>query len=182
MLASVRELWRGRRGRRAAVAAIAPFVERSRNRLNGIPAVAWIDPYMVGFVVMLITLVAKREIDNIDQSSLAMIQCEAWAEITGMTPEPIGERVLYLCATEHKEFELGCRNAHAFSQALTRSTINGPDDHLDSSGLAQRQAWDPNDDNLLTPFDNAALSALWLQYFDTRVIGPGLRQHPRAMA
>lgn len=50
-----------RRGRRAAVTTIGPLVERSRAALNGIPDIAWRDPYLVGFMLTLITIVARVE-------------------------------------------------------------------------------------------------------------------------
>lgn len=165
MLASILELWRSRRGRRAAVATITPFVERSRGRLHRIPDSLWLEPYMVGFIAMLITVLAKREVNEIGQPSLALAQCEAWAEITGMSPELIGDRILALCAESNAEFELGCRNALAFNEALTHGSMIGLDDEHSGSPAA-----DVEGDAPLASGANATLSALWGQYFDTRIV------------
>ena len=177
MVTSILELWRSRRGRRTAVATIAPLVERSRDRLHGIPDSIWLDPYMVGFVAMLITLVAKREVKEIDQPSLALVQCEAWAEITGMNSELIGEEILCLCTTENADFELGCHNALAFSEALTHAPMVclGDGEHCDPSSN------EINPRNSLTFADNSILSTLWSQYFDTQIraaaSGPMIANH-----
>ena len=58
---------RTRKARRAAVAAISPIVEDSRHRLGGISDVAWSDPYIIGFMVMLISIIARLESGKISE-------------------------------------------------------------------------------------------------------------------
>jgi hypothetical protein len=171
MWPSVFELWKCRRGRRAAVAVIAPLIEGSRCRLNGIPETAWLDPYMVGFIVMLITLAAKREVDVLDSHALGLVQSEAWAEITGMKADLIGEEVLHLSTAGHKIFEAGCRNAVAFERALYESSIVS--DRLEPWGETveigshqERASRTPG------PFVAQDIAELWADYFDSRVTSP----------
>ena len=152
-------------GARAAVATIAPLVERSRNRLNGIPERIWLDPYMVGFLVMLITLLAKREVDALDSHSLGLVQSEAWTEITGMRSDLIGAEVIHLSAAGHKTFELGCGDAVAFDLALHGTSRAGVfelgsgmmDDTLSPCGNNPARKISENQDML----------ALWDHYFET---------------
>jgi len=158
-------LWKTRRARKAAVATIAPLAERSRNRLNGIPGRLWLDPYMVGFLVMLITLLAKRKVDALDSQTLGLVQCEAWTEITGMKSDLIGAEVIHLSAAGHKTFELGCRDAVAFDLALHGTSTAGVFDL--GSGMM--------DDTLNACVNNPArkiienqdILALWDHYFET---------------
>jgi hypothetical protein len=158
-------LWKARRGRKAAVAIIAPFVERSRRRLKGVPDSAWHDPYLVGFMVMLITLVARREVNALDTQALGLVQCSAWSEITGMT-DVIGEETLHLCETGDRDFERGCHDAMAVDLALSKSAaardsdlgISDLDGGLGGAIDAER---DPEMDEAMQ---------LWQQFFDAQVM------------
>jgi hypothetical protein len=159
----LRALWTARRGRRAAVAAIAPLVARSRHRLDGIPERAWLDPYMVGFMMMLITLTARRAVNVSDSQTLGAIQAEAWAEITRLRMSAIGEETLHLSVTEHNAFESGCRNAVAFDLALYGTSMAGVSD-----GVYDRMdELDRHSTGLLHPAcEREHIVALWQQYFD----------------
>lgn len=167
-MTSIIGLWRAGRGRKSAVATIVPLVEQSRHRLHGIADAAWLAPYMVGFTVMLITLIAKRRISALDPQELGLVQREAWAEITGLKAELIGEEVLYLSATGHGEFAAGCRNAVAFDEALSHVSPNGEQGQLEYFVGAEKT---------LTPFrerseeqeailEDPGIALLWRQYFD----------------
>ncbi|MGO4712001.1 hypothetical protein [Bradyrhizobium sp. 2TAF24] len=107
-----------RRGSKAAVALIGPLVDSSRSRLNGIPDIAWLDPYLVGFMVMLITIVAKREVARLQDEALCSVQSQAWSEITGLRTELIGEEALLLSSARHQQFELGRQRALALGLHL----------------------------------------------------------------
>lgn len=159
-------LWKARRGRKAAVAAIAPFVERSRRRLKDIPESAWLDPYLVGFMVMFITLVARREVNALDTQALGLVQCGAWGEITGMKSDLIGEETLHLCATGDRDFERGCRDAIAIDLAFYRSVVArnsdlGIVDPHDGLGFDIEAERDPDVDDIML---------LWEHYFETQVM------------
>ena len=120
---------------------------------------------MVGFLVMLITLLAKRKVDALDSHALALVQSEAWTEITDMRSDLIGAEVIHLSVTGHKVFELGCRDAIAFDLALHGTSIAGVFDR--GAGML--------DDTLSACVDNPArqisenrdVLALWDHYFET---------------
>jgi hypothetical protein len=119
----------------------------------------------VGFLVMLITLLAKREVDALDSQALGLVQSEAWTEITEMRSDLIGAEVIHLSVAGHKVFELGCRDAVAFDLALHGTSIAGVFDL--GSGMM--------DDTLSACADNPArqisenqdILALWDHYFET---------------
>jgi hypothetical protein len=135
------QLLRARRGRKAAVAAIAPHVEASRYRLNGVPDDTWLQPYMVGFLGTLITLVAIRAVGPLRSHALGLLQMEAWAEITGQRAELVGQEICLLSAVQNPEFVEGCRSASAF---------------LEARGGDEEQA-------------DADVTALWSALFDRRI-------------
>lgn len=165
MFPLMRGLWRARRARKAAVATIGPLVTQSRHRLNGIADTCWLDPYMAGFVVMLITLVARRAA-TLDNQNLGLVQCDAWAEITGVRWSLIGEEVLHLSATGDKEFEAGCRNAIAFDLALYGTSMAGVAPvHLDGA-KGEFDRYMHTESNLS---ENPDIRALWMHYFDAHI-------------
>lgn len=139
-----------RQARRSAVASILPFVERSR-AAREIPGSLWFDPYFVGFLGMLITLTASWNARTLGNDDLAAVQSKSWAEITGLNRELIGEEICSLSAAHDERFELGCRNALSFFQALQSEA--GTDLYPDRPEDANQQA----------------RVALWARYFDTYV-------------
>jgi hypothetical protein len=111
-------LWDTARAKRAAVSTIAPLVEATRARLGGIPAAAWQDPYLLGFMSMLIALVAVHHTRrHVDSDSLGLIQLEAFARITGVRDDRVGEQICFLSALDDEAFLAGCRNAWLFLRA-----------------------------------------------------------------
>lgn len=116
------DLARMRRARRVAQAVISPMVERSGARLGGIPDSTWSDPYIVGFITMLITIVARIEIGNIEGEALCFVQTRAWKDIT-QHREEIGEEILMMSTARNRDFELGCRNAVTFGSMLAANSI-----------------------------------------------------------
>jgi len=97
-----------RRGCRAAVATIGPLVDRSRASLNGIPDIAWRDPYLVGFMLTLITIVARIESRSLQDRDLSLVQSQAWKAITSMDADLVGEDALTLSTMHPREFQHGC--------------------------------------------------------------------------
>jgi hypothetical protein len=164
MLFSVLDLRKARRSRRAAVAAIAPFVRESRRQAN-IPDGFWLDPYVVGFMVMLITLVARREERTLDTHVLGLIQSEAWSEITGLEVDLIGEEVLHLSSAGDRMFELGCRNALVFEQELGSALARGGSAFGSCEGLEPGCAPGLSDERPHALGTIRAL-ALWSRCFD----------------
>jgi hypothetical protein len=161
---AVFDVWRMRQARKAAVASIAPFVETSRHRLNGIAESVWLDPYMVGFVGTLVTLAAERRSATLRTQAMGLVQADAWADITGARPDLIGEEICFLSAARSKDFETGCRNAARFFGALCGKPP-GAGSGVSSIGLAIDDDADGVD--LSEPYGD--LGALWSAYFEAHV-------------
>jgi hypothetical protein len=154
-----------RRARRAACALIVPLVERSRQRLGAIADATWSDPYIVGFMVMLITIIARMEAGKIGERALCLVQAKAWDEITAR-PGNIGEDVLLLSTAHNRDFESGCRNAIAFASLLLGSSLLSG--HL-AGGLREpspdlRDATEP-----AAPAERDDITTAWEQFFEAHV-------------
>jgi hypothetical protein len=100
-----------RRGRRAAVETLAPFVARSRDRNPHIPENVWLSPYLVGLMGALITLAAKRRTGPLDAQDLAIVQAQAWSALTGIEGDLFGEELYLLSMEPDESFKSGCRRA-----------------------------------------------------------------------
>ena len=151
-------LWKAYRGRRAAVGEIAPLVEGTRLRLGTIPDTAWRDPYVIGFLGMLITFIATRNTGPLDTDDLAAVQAGAWADITTMPGDFVGEEICYLSTSNDNRFIIGCRNAESFVRAL--DTVSRQGERLDERSAASLAG------------DREVRSALWSRYFDAQLIEP----------
>jgi hypothetical protein len=151
-------LWKTYRGRRAAVAQINPLVDGTRLRLGNIPDTAWQDPYVIGFLGMLITSIATYHTGSLDTDDLAAVQAGAWADITGMPGDLVGEEMCFLSASNDSRFISGCRNAEAFIQALDAAVPR-------SEQLDEEHAPSP-------PAEREIRSALWSRYFDAHLLEP----------
>jgi hypothetical protein len=138
------------RARRLAVATILPFVKRSRAAHDILDSL-WFDPYFVGFLSMLITLTASWNARSLDTDDLAAVQSGSWAAITGMRSELIGDEICSLSAAHDERFELGCRNALSFFQALQSEA---------GADLYPGRPDDPEQQKRV---------ALWARYFDSYV-------------
>jgi len=108
--------WKIYPARRRAVTLVRPFVERTRSARQ-IPDSAWLEPYFVGFVGMLVTLAGGAGLRALGNDELAAVQCGAWAAITGMQREMIGDEICSLSAERDARFEHGCVNAATFFTA-----------------------------------------------------------------
>ncbi len=115
-------LSKSRRARLAAEGTILPLVEKSRLRLGDIPDAALSDPYIVGFMMMLITIIARMEVGRIDSETICHVQAKAWQHITRQE-NPIGEEVLLLSSSSNQHFEMGCRNAAEFASFLVSRSV-----------------------------------------------------------
>lgn len=153
-----------RRGRRAAVRAILPLVDRSRARLSGISDRVWLDPYIVGFLVMLITLSARREVVDLEGQPLCVVQSRAWGEITGLNSDLIGEEVLLLSSSQDGDFEEGCRNAIKFDDSF----LVGAETHLNRALPPTLQTYNVPLANDQVAWEEMRSSA-WESYFDAHV-------------
>lgn len=161
MLRWTLNLIRARRARVTAVGAIAPLVDRSRLSVGGISDGAWSDPYIVGFIMMLITLLANRSGGTISEDAMCGIQTRAWEDITHRRFDAIGEYVHHLSRTRNLEFDLGCHEAVRFEKALAIENIP-------NSLSLHQQAADPLELEA-TSYERNALLAAWAQSFDARL-------------
>ena len=114
-----------------AVGTLKPLVANSDQRLGGISEHAWYTPYMIGYMSMLISLIAKQQTNGeISDEQLGRTQQDAWAKITGRAHDSIGEEICVLSVGRDISFKTGCENALQFMQALC-----GESDQLDPSVL-----------------------------------------------
>ncbi len=111
------EWWLARRARRAALRFVRPYVARTRWRRGSDPGEAWMEPYALGFLTGLITLVARPLMGGARGEVLGLVQAEAWAALTGLPSGPVGERVLTLSLARDPDFALGMGDALAFHAA-----------------------------------------------------------------
>ncbi|MGO4705587.1 hypothetical protein AB4072_07405 [Microvirga sp. 2MCAF38] len=139
------QLWKARRGRKAAVAAITPFVARTRVNFGGIPDSAWCDAYLVGFLAMLATLLAHEVVSDMRSDALGLVQAETLAELSGLRTALLGEGIFTLSLDRDEQFEEGCQMASAFYSAL-------------HSVAPELRASDPE------------ILSLWRQYFDEHLV------------
>ncbi len=166
--------WRAGRIRRAAVAEIKPFVERSRRRFGQRIDAAWRRPYVVGFMSMLISLSAlSTSRGRMSDEELGLVQIDAWRELTRQPDDEIGEAIQLLSAERDANFMEGCRNAREFWGAYhAAQRAYGPT----ASGLLA------GDINALGEFrtidaayfmnpgiDQCSETALWNLHFDDRL-------------
>lgn len=140
------------------MAAIHPHVERSRAQLHGISEGAWRDPYVIGFLAMLITLVAQRSERRLGEQALGLVQLDAWEEITGTKTSNIGEEICLLSASSDIAFQTGCSNALLVFEAI------------EAEGLG-RGSLRHSDVGLGPDATANASSILWSRYFDERLGG-----------
>ena len=161
------ELLKARRGRKAAVALIAPLVEHSRR--NGTQEMSegdWFTPYMVGFMAMLITLVAERATGGLSSDAIGTVQADAWQDITGCDSVTIGEEICLLSTASNPDFERGCAGARRFLSTLERS-----------AGQLEPDATATGHERHRLEFDPSVALLLWAEYFDAHLGGSTNRSH-----
>jgi hypothetical protein len=146
------------------------MIERSRHRLGGIPDAAWSDPYIVGFMIMLISIAARVEVGKIEEQALCLVQARAWEDITAMRSDLIGEDVILLSAARNRDFEIGCRNAMTFGSLLIGNSIlsagrgvDWKDRQFDLNDADTNGAWIERDD----------VATAWQRFFDAHVFLDG---------
>ncbi len=168
-------LSRTRRARRAATAVIVPLVEASRRRLGGIAEATWSDPYVIGFMAMLITLISRIEVGRLDNDALGTVQIGAWQDITGLSGSTVGEDMLHLGAAHDRGFEAGCRDAVTFgSMLVARSLLFTGAGKTWQTETWQTETWQTaTDPSRAPPAARDDVSAAWEQFFDANVARRG---------
>jgi hypothetical protein len=150
------DFWKARRARRAAAAAIIPFMGQTRQRLGEIPDSTWSNAYVIGFVSTLITLVAERDAGALGSSALASVQTGAWSDITQTDSVLLGDEICFFSVAGDRTFELGCHNAASFFDALDVVNSNQEESLFEESAAS-------------AAFGHVGAesgSGLWMRYFD----------------
>lgn len=107
------------KARRTVVRTISPWIALTERRRGPIPPDVWRNPYLVGFTSMLITqIILKHTRGGVSGDQLALIQLQAWQQVTGITDHRIGEEILLLSSRGDAEFAKGCLNARRFLNAV----------------------------------------------------------------
>lgn len=151
------QFFRAWRARNAAVEVIESWLTKSRRRLGGIPESAWLDPYIVGFLTMLISLIATHSVGGLRSQTVGNVQAEAWRRLTGCSSELIGERICLLSVSEDKHFLLGCQRADQFFRSLgaaLKATGGQGSPFLGAEGLVGSEP-------------PSVSEQLWREYFDS---------------
>ena len=168
------ELLRARRMRRAAAQTIGPWVDRSRRRLGAIPDEKWRDPYMMGFLASLISVLAERATrGRVSDDALGMVQSEAWAEITGVRYLPFGEEVCLLSSNGDPAFRRGCSNALTFTRLVLDGSLDATADVAEAFAPQDFEtvpiAPAAEDDFAVFGRGGATAAVLWEQYFERAI-------------
>ena len=159
------ELSRTRKARTAAVAAISPILDRSRHRLGGVPDAAWSDPYIIGFMIMLISIIARMEAGRIASHSLGKVQRRAWEDITRTNSDMMIEEMMLLDRTHDQKFELGCHNAAALGSMLLGSSVR------DGGAMREEHSCDATGTQAIEPLaQREDVSAAWIQFFEAYIL------------
>ena len=157
--------------RRAAVRTLSPYMEQTRQRhLHALDAI-WRRPYVIGYLSMLITLVALNSVRRrLDRDELGLVQIEAWGQLTHSPDDSIGDDIQLLSAERNDEFIQGCANAMEFWRAYCASR------HPYAPRIDRELLGDTHSEalfsNIQFPQDNkinhhgADLSTLWKILFD----------------
>lgn len=154
--------------RRAVVKLLSPYLARTRANIGTIPEIAWRDPYIVGFLTMLGSLVLiERSRGRISGEKLGLAQLAVWESITGLKDSRVGEDILMLSASGDEDFLEGCRNARRFL-----AVSFGEGDLDDTEFLAELLAspqWNVNDRPAVEPHGNPLTPWLWDLLFERRL-------------
>lgn len=136
------DLWRARPARKAATHVIASFM-RPQPEGSAIPGSAWLQPHVLGFLSMLVTLIALRESGRLRSHALAHVQSSVIDELSGVGSDLIGEEICLLSSREDAAFAAGCAGARSFYEALLgvpREGLPWPDGDAEAGGQASRRA------------------------------------------
>lgn len=171
--------WRTAQAVRAATTVIGPLVAASRARVGPVPESAWLQPYMLGFMAMLIALVAAhRTQGRIDSDQLGLAQIRAFARITGVMDDSVGEQLCLLSAAGDESFLSGCRNALNFLKAYNGE--HDPDDPdiedvwEELSAAEGHTAWLGLVEPAVFGKGGLVAASLWQRYFDDHLFIEGV--------
>lgn len=162
-----REYWDQWSARRAAIDTLSPYLQRTRAHLGEIPQIAWRDPYIVGFVTMIASLlILERSAGRISGEKLGLAQLAVWERVSGIVDPRVGEDILTLSAAGDELFLEGCRNARRFHGSL-RKDLDQRDIEMTPEMLASLSATGRSSDSLTSTNELAPL--LWDLFFESRL-------------
>ena len=126
---------------------------------------------MIGFLGMLITLIAEKETDGrIGNEGLALAQLEAWSDITGVADDLVGEDMCLLSVNDDPEFNRGCINARRFMTVFAGGQdATDPEiaEFCEGQALLTVEPYGLAPEQSGTFGEGGALAALmWSRYFD----------------
>ena len=119
-LTAIAEIWTVRRTSAHVARLLAPAVGRTVRRPGGVPSHVWLEPYAVGYLVSLVTMVAVA-LRGTGPKALAFVQVDCWQRLTGIRDDTLGERICLLSASEDPVFAKGCADARTYYQRLAEA-------------------------------------------------------------
>lgn len=150
------DLLRIRQARRAAYAALEPFVHRTSINGPDPHAGEWMQPQILGFLATVVTLIAMRRSGGLRTHALAAVQSNVLNALTGIGPELIGEEICLLSSRSDPDFAAGSIGAVAFLEAMAAL----PSGTAESSADIARSGLDPGGR------DWRALDELWDEHVE----------------
>jgi hypothetical protein len=150
-------LIRVRQGRRFATRILKPLVDASRIRLGGIPDDTWSDPYVIGLLSTLVTLLAREQLQSLEGDDLGLVQVGAWKDITSTSNDDVGQDICILSMNRDIAFQNGYRTAGALFRAIAACGFDLQRD-VDTADAAPHAGVDQ-------------VLALWACAFDDRICG-----------
>ena len=167
-------IWKSQKAARAATDLISPWVDQSRRRHGDIPYEVWRSPYVIGFVGMLVSLIVEDSSERrMGDDAIGLAQMDAWANITGVRDNLIGEEICLLSSNGHPEFLKGCVDAERFMQVLDGSPDPADPDIRDlvSRTDFHSDVVDFEDSASAAAFGQGSYmaAALWKQYFEAAI-------------
>lgn len=115
--------WRAQKAVDVAVAAIKPYLSYSSSRI-GRRSVEGLHPYAVGFLGMLITLIAQHRYPSMGTRAIGHVQSRAWAELTQTGADLIGQEISFLSTNGDPDFQAGCISARMFFDEILRRELD----------------------------------------------------------
>ena len=156
--------WWLRRGRKAAVRRLQPYVERTRAGLGAGAERCWTSDYGLGFLVTSVILAARDAVLHLDQDALGLIQVDGWSELTGLDADLVGPRIALLSLDADADFASGCRAALLFDEAFGRAHPDaGAEPGQDDVPVSDAEGWAAG----ASTIDRLDLDTLW----DRLVVG-----------
>jgi hypothetical protein len=107
-----------RPARRAALAALKPFLIQPNIVAKAVLPTDWLHPHVLGFMSTAVTLIAEAANGPFRNHTLAAIQASVLATVTGEAAQLIGEEITHYSSTNDPEFAEGCQTAHHFIATL----------------------------------------------------------------